>query len=170
MKYFKTFLHEKSNKEKMSNDSGFIKIIGLLMFFIGLVANVLIVNQNGVNIHFFLDAVVVMAMGIPICSVVLVTGEVDFFGKAVKSVFSKKIELTKEEAKNAVNLFVLLRKTTVFSAIIPATIDIIRALADPERFIDPVSFVLVPILYATFIIMALLNPAIYIFQKKYEMQ
>ena len=100
------------------------------MLFVGLVANVIIVNQGGVNINFFLDSVVIMAMGIPICSVILVTGEVDFFGKAVKSLFSKKVELTKEEANNAVNLFVL-----------------------------------VPILYASFIIMALLNPAIYVFQK-----
>ena len=168
MKRIRTFLHVKSNRGSMSNDSGFVKVIGFLLFFVGLIANVLIVNQDGVNIHYFLDAVVIMAMGIPICSVVVATGEADFFVKAIKSVFSKKIELTKEEAKNAINLFLLLRKTTVLSAIIPIMIDVIRVLADPEITVNPVSFVLVPVLYATFIVMALLNPAIYTFNKRLD--
>ena len=166
MEHQETILQEKSDGGKKSNDSGFVKCLGVFMLFVGLIANVFIVNQGGINIHYFLDAVVIMAMGIPICSVVLVTGEVDFIGKAIKSVFSKKVELTKEEAKNAVNLFLLLRKTAALSAVIPIAIDLIRVLADPGSTANPVSFLLAPIIYATFIIMALINPALYVFRKR----
>ena len=168
MKNLKSVLYASFSKKAKPNDTGLVRGIGLFLFFVGLIANVLIVNQDGVNIHYFLDAVVIMAMGIPICSVVLLTGEADFFVKAAKSVFLKRAQLTKEEAKNAVGLFLLIRKTTVLSAIIPIMIDIIRVLADPGISANPLSFALVPVFYATFVVMALLNPALYVFGKRLD--
>ena len=167
MEHSETALQENTNR-KNSSDNGFLRCLGLLLIFLALATNIILVNQDGVNIHYFLDAIVFMAMGIPICAVVLVTGEADFIGKAIKSIFSKKVELSKEEAKNAVNLFLLLRKTTVLSAIVPMTIDLIRVYADPAITAYPVSFMLVPVLYASFIVMALINPALYVFKKRSE--
>ncbi|MCL2203733.1 MAG: hypothetical protein FWB88_07320 [Defluviitaleaceae bacterium] len=117
----------------------------------------------------FLDLPTMMWHIVAMTAVIIATGEFKTFTAAVNALFSKKYVLPAATQDKAVRLFRLLGKAVLFAAIIDALMNvsmILLMLDDPGALGPMLSISMLTFIYAAFINLAFVLPAVHILQHR----
>ena len=118
-----------------------------------------------------LDAPTIFVLIVITFGTILATDNLQIFLTTVKSIFSKKYNLSEEERLSAINLFKLLHKTVLYSSFLLAAMSVTALmgnLSDWDLFWNNIAINLLIVFYAALINLIFLNPILFILKQGRE--